>query len=195
MFKPGSFRTLALGVSLLAAAVPASARADPQIVSGNASLTVSVPDVIILDYFTSINLTQCAVVENQEHSISPLSILGIDESTPEQKVAPASGYSPGKRSASFNAPDVTVTMKNVWAVRGFSTRGNATVSAIGPATSGIGVSNRQVSASGALDLASGNTISTSLNGIRQENATTGDVLMSRNFACNSGFFTIMLLTL
>jgi hypothetical protein len=195
MFKPGWFRSLALGATLLAAVAPASAGAAPQMVNGNASLTVRVPDVIILDYFTSINLAQCAIAEDHGQSFLPLSNIIGDEPSPDGNTARTSGNPTDGRPVAFNYPDVAVTMKNVWAVRGFSTRGNATVSAIGPASSAIGVSNRQLMTEGTHEPVLGNSISTGLNGIRKENATMGDILMSLNFANNPGFFTIMVVTM
>ncbi len=195
MFKPNSLRSLVLGASILAAAAPASAGAETRIVSGNAALTVIIPDVIILDYFTSINLTQCALVENQNGSMVLLSKNKEVKPSHGRNTDPHAGNINNARSTAFNASDVTLTMKQVWAVRGFPTNGNATVSVIGPGTLSIsstsGVSNRQAASDGTPESASGNSVTASLNGIRKEDATTGDVLISRNFANNSGSITIM----
>ncbi|NTV26929.1 MAG: hypothetical protein HGB01_12060, partial [Chlorobiaceae bacterium] len=60
MFKNPLLRTVALGAALIAAATPSKASASVVAPStqttGSSTVTMKVPDVIILDYFTNINL-------------------------------------------------------------------------------------------------------------------------------------------
>ena len=67
MFKNPLLRTIAIAATLLAAGIPASASAATQSASGTSVLTVTVPDVIILDYFTSVNLGLAGQTESHDH--------------------------------------------------------------------------------------------------------------------------------
>jgi hypothetical protein len=192
MFNSKTLRTLAIAASLFAAGAPASASAATQTASGAATVTVTVPDVIILDYFTSISLALAGQTEGKDHgAYSQASIAGGDQSFAGTGSLTTSTLADAS-SAGLKGSDVTMTMKNAWAVRGWSTTGKATVSVTGPTTltkastsSTIGVSKVQVMVDGALASTASNSISADLKGIQKANATMGDVLMSLNFSNTS----------
>jgi len=192
MFKNPLLRTIAIAATLLAAGIPASASAATQSASGTSVLTVTVPDVIILDYFTSVNLGLAGQTESHDHGSYAQANIGGGDQSFDGTGALTSGTLADATAAALKGSDVTLTMKNMWAVRGFSTSGKATVSVNGPATltksgtsSSIGVSKLQVMLDGADASSASNSISANLKGLQKANATMGDVLMSLNFTNTS----------
>jgi len=192
MFKNPLLRTIAIAATLLAAGIPASASAATQSASGTSVLTVTVPDVIILDYFTSVNLGLAGQTESHDHGTYAQANIGGGDQSFDGTGALTSGTLADATAAALKGSDVTLTMKNMWAVRGFSTSGKATVSVNGPATltksgtsSSIGVSKLQVMLDGADASSASNSISANLKGLQKANATMGDVLMSLNFTNTS----------
>jgi hypothetical protein len=192
MFKNPLLRTIAIAATLLAAGIPASASAATQSASGTSVLTVTVPDVIILDYFTSVNLGLAGQTESHDHGTYAQANIGGGDQSFNGTGALTSGTLADATAAALKGSDVTLTMKNMWAVRGFSTSGKATVSVNGPATltksgtsSSIGVSKLQVMLDGADASSASNSISANLKGLQKANATMGDVLMSLNFTNTS----------
>jgi hypothetical protein len=192
MFKNPLLRTIAIAATLLAAGIPASASAATQSASGTSVLTMTVPDVIILDYFTSVNLGLAGQTESHDHGTYAQANIGGGDQSFDGTGALTSGTLADATAAALKGSDVTLTMKNMWAVRGFSTSGKATVSVNGPATltksgtsSSIGVSKLQVMLDGADASSASNSISANLKGLQKANATMGDVLMSLNFTNTS----------
>jgi hypothetical protein len=205
-----SLRTIALGAALFATGVgaPASLTAATQTGIGSSKVTVIVQDVIVLDYFTSINIGLAGRTESHGHgAYSQANIAGGDQSFTGTGSLTTSTIADASSSALTGA-DVTMTVKNVWAIRGFSTSGKATVSVSGPATltkaatsSTIGLSKLQVLVDGNSTSTAGKSISADLKGIQNDDVTMGDVLMSLNFANTSlsgdysGTITITAVTL
>ena len=180
MFKLNSLRTIALAATLFAAGAPAIAGA----ATGQATVTVTVPSMIILDYFSKINLGLASQDEKYDHvTYSKTGVDATGEQTVEGSEALTSGTLAKASSAALNGGDVTLSMKNAWAVRGFSSNGTATVNVSGPesltnakaSTSTIAVKKLQVSDG----KTSSNSITTALSGIGK--ATMGDLIMSLNF--------------
>ena len=198
MFKNTTLRTIAIAATLLAAGAPASAsaivqqEASTQTATGSSKVTMTVPDVIILDYFTSVNLGLAGQTESHDHGTYAQANIGGGDQSFDGTGALTSGTLADATAAALKGSDVTLTMKNMWAVRGFSTSGKATVSVNGPATltksgtsSSIGVSKLQVMLDGADASSASNSISANLKGLQKANATMGDVLMSLNFTNTS----------
>jgi hypothetical protein len=189
-----ALRTIALGAALFAtgAVAPTLLTAATQTANGNSNVTVIVPDVIVLDYFTSINIGLAGRTESHGHgAYSQANISGSDQAFNGTGALTTSTLSDAS-SSTLNGADVTMTVRNVWAIRGFSPTGKATVSVSGPATltkpataSTIGVSKLQVMVDGASTSTASTSISANLTGIQKVDATMGDVLMSLNFANTS----------
>lgn len=203
-----TIRALAFAAAMLTAGASTPASAATQTGTGYSTITISVPDVIILDYFTSINLGLAGQGESHEHSsYSQSDLSGSDQSIDGSGALTTSTISDADLSA-LRGTDITLTLRNVWAVRGFSATGKASVSVAGPSTlvkgatsSTIGVSKLQVLVDGASTSSASSSISTNLNGIQKGDATMGDVLMGLNFANTSlagdytGTITITAITL
>jgi hypothetical protein len=87
-------------------------------------------------------------------------------------------------SLELDGTKTAVRLNNVWAVRGFSTSGNARVDVTTPSdklqngSSEIKMSNVKVSD----DAQSGSTITVKLNGISKNRATTGNIEMDLDFS-------------
>ena len=191
MCKNTILRKLALATALLAAGAPATAGA-AQTATGSSTVTVTVPDVIILDYFSSINLALAGQTESHEHSTYSQSAIASGDQSFNGTGYLATANLATASAAALNGSDVTLTMQNVWAVRGFSSTGKATVSVTGPGSltksssnSSIAVSKLQVMVDGAATSTANNSITTNLNGIQKANATMGDVIMGLNFTNTS----------
>jgi hypothetical protein len=185
-------RKLAIAATLLATAAPVSAMAATQSVSGSSTVTVSVPDVIILDYFTKINLGLAGQAEKHDHGTYSQADLGTGDQSFEGRGALSSDNLTEAGSALLKGSDVNLTLRNVWAVRGFSSTGNAKVSITGPTTltqesgsSSIGVSKLQVMVDGEKAENAATSVNTTLKGIQKSNAVMGDILMGLNFTNTS----------
>jgi hypothetical protein len=182
-------RFFALSAALLAAVTqPAYAATG----TGYSVVTVTLPDVIILDYFTSINLGLAGHAEvHRQNSYAQSNISGSDQSidgTGELTTGTLSDAS----LAALRGTDITLNLRNVWAIRGLSPTGKATVSVSGPlsltkasTTSTIGISKLKVLVDGASTSSAAASITTNLNGIQKTDATMGDVLIDLNFANTS----------
>lgn len=187
-----TLRNIAFGAALLVTAAQAPARAATQTGTGTSVVTIVVPDVIILDYFTSINIGIAGQSESKGHGVYAQSNIGGGDQTFNGTGALTTGTLADASTAALNGSDITLNMKNVWAVRGFSTSGKATVSVTGPSSltkaatsSVIGISKLQVMVDGAQASSASNSISADLGGIQKATATKGDVLMNLNFANTS----------
>ena len=166
------FITIALLTSLSSQALAATT-------CGTTDVCVRVPEFIVLHYYSNITL-------NFDTPTSE----AIDEGN-NNVDADWNGNAEGDEldanslmSASINGTKTSVKLNNVWAVRGFSTSGNARVEVTVPSntlkngSSAITMSNVKVSDSAQ----SGSSITTKLNGISQNRATTGNIEMDLDFS-------------
>ncbi|NTV97873.1 MAG: hypothetical protein HGA70_01745 [Chlorobiaceae bacterium] len=152
--------------------------------SGSADISATVPDFIILHYYSSLDLNFATPTsEALNEGTSNLDVTWKGESSGSQ-LATGSLMS---ASLELDGATKTVTIPNVWAIRGFSKSGTASVAVTVPAdkgvlstsdgTSKIIMSNVRVSNNGNTAA----TINASLNGITRSKATIGSVLLDMNF--------------
>lgn len=149
--------------------------------SGTTNVSVRVPEFIVLHYYSNISLNFEAPTAE-----------AIDEGSDEVD-ADWNGNTNGtgldanslmSASLELDGTQTSVTLNNVWAVRGFSKSGNARVEVTVPSdklqngSSEITMSNVKVSD----DAQSGSTITTKLNGISKSRATTGNIEMDLDFS-------------
>ena len=147
--------------------------------SGTTNVSVRVPEFIVLHYYSDITL-------NFDTPTSE----AIDEGT-NSVDADWNGNAEGDEldanslmNASIDGTKTSVKLNNVWAVRGFSTSGNARVEVTVPSntlkngSSAITMSNVKVSD----NAQSGSSITTKLNGISQNRVTTGNIEMDLDFS-------------
>ncbi|NTV61801.1 MAG: hypothetical protein HGA77_10920 [Chlorobiaceae bacterium] len=171
-------------LSLLSPAVSVFAAVAGQSSSGSADISASVPDFIILHYYSSLNLNFATPTsEALNEGTSNLDVTWKGESSGSQ-LATGSLMS---ANLELDGATKTVTIPSVWAIRGFSKSGTATVTVSVPAekgvlassdgTSKIIMSNVRVSNNGN----TGSTITAGLNGITRSRATIGNVVMDMNF--------------
>ena len=166
------FITIALLTSLSSQALAATT-------CGTTDVCVRVPEFIVLHYYSDITL-------NFDTPTSE----AIDEGS-NSVDADWNGNAEGDEldanslmSASIDGTKTSVKLNNVWAVRGFSTSGNARVEVTVPSatlkngSSAITMSNVKVSD----NAQSGSSITTKLNGISQNRATTGNIEMDLDFS-------------
>ena len=187
MSRNKTIQAIAIGSALLAAGAPAAGFA--QSTSGSSTVTVSVPDVIILDYFSAIKLGLNGTNEKYDHGTysSSSDLTGGDVTgTTITTLKDAS-------NSALQGGDTNFTLKNVWAIRGFSKSGQASVSISGPSkltlgglstagTPSIDVTNLKIYLAGS-DITGLTTAS--LNGLQKTGATTGDVQLGLNFGTAS----------
>ncbi|RDD30183.1 hypothetical protein CR161_05370 [Prosthecochloris sp. ZM] len=184
-----SFRQVAISVlfaSMLttpASAVVAKGDGGGQSSSGTAELTANIPEFIVLHYYGTLSL-------NFETPTSE----ALNEGDATMKVAwdgSSSGNELGTSSLmnaelELDGTTTTVTLNNVWAVRGFSKSGNAEVSIVIPSggdeltldKSIITMSNAKVSDG----RKTGASIETNLGGIAKSAATIGSILIDLDFS-------------
>jgi len=147
--------------------------------SGTTNVSVRVPEFIVLHYYSNITLNFATPTSE-----------AIDEGT-NSVDADWNGEANGSEldanslmNASIDGTNTSVKLNNVWAVRGFSTSGNAKVEVTVPSntlkngSSAITMSNVKVSD----NAQSGSSITTKLNGISQNRATTGNIEMDLDFS-------------
>lgn len=188
MTTMNSIKTLLLGAAIIASA-PAAADAAAVIpttgatTKGSADISVNVPDFIILHYYSSLAL-----------NFATPDTEAIDEGLNKMDVAWNGSVSSNSELSQKSLKNAvleldgnvkTVSIPNVWAVRGFSDSGTADVSIEIPAgkeilsrdTSEIGLSNAKVTSEGK----SASSLTVPLNGIARSRATLGGVEMDLNF--------------
>jgi len=178
-------KILSVLVLTAALAFPLGNNANAAQTSGSTSVSVTLPNIIILHYISGITLNFTTDITE-----------GINEGTASWTVAwdgtPSAGSLELANGASSNLSDaateldgnpITVNIPNVWAIRGFSSDGTATVAItldnaqLGSGATGssayITMSNPQVDDNdGHVDA----TITAApLNGIKKSTATVGDV--------------------
>jgi len=147
--------------------------------SGTTNVAVNVPEFIVLHYYSSITMNFDAPAAE-----------AIDEGSNDID-ASWNGSTSGNHldattlmNASIEAGRTSVRLQNVWAIRGFSTSGNARVEVTVPSStlkqgsSEITMSNVKVSD----NASSGQSITTRLNGISKDRATVGNIEMDLDFS-------------
>lgn len=160
---------------------PASAQAATK--TGSTTVSIVLPDLIILHYYSALNLTFEQYTQSvNEGSAGTYNVqwTGATDSGNTMTTSSIQNVLPGT---------VSMTIPSVWAVRGLSPSGNAQVS--------IAVVNSQlvsgtskvkiVTGSGNTEINdnaghSGTSITTPLNGITAANATVGNVKMTLDFS-------------
>ncbi len=155
--------------------------------SGTTNVTVTVPEFIVLHYYSAITLN-FATPDSE----------ALNEGTRSMDVSWDGKTSGGEELASANlmnaaleldGNNTTVKLSNVWAVRGFSQSGNAKVEVTVPAGkdvmsldgSEISISNVKVSD----NASTGSSITTKVNGITKSGATFGNIEMDLDFSKTS----------
>jgi len=192
-----AIRALALGALLLGlSAMPSSAGATVT-QAGTTTATVSMPEYLVLHYYSAVALNFSATSASSSQTGSPLSATWTTLGDTSQTLA-ASATEVGPSSAN-------ITLKNAWAIAGLSSSGTATVSISGTdfsatrvgSTSKIGVTGYGLaSTNGVSGAVSGSTVTTLLRGVTGQTQTVGDVRMTLNFAdttesgAHTGSFTI-----
>ncbi|NTW55653.1 MAG: hypothetical protein HGB20_01250 [Chlorobiaceae bacterium] len=153
--------------------------------SGTTNVTVTVPEFIVLHYYSSITLnfaTPETEAINQGQNSMDVSWSGTTSN--------GSSLESGNLMTAkleLDGTKTNVKLNNVWAVRGFSKSGNATVAVTIPqnkmtlGSSEIGISNAQVTDG----TNTGVSISTKLGGITRAGATLGGVRMDLDFSKTS----------
>jgi hypothetical protein len=172
------------GVALLSSlSLPASASMmSGRETSGTTDLSASIPEFIILHYYSSIALNfDTPDTEALDEGSNSMKVTWAGETSGDEKLDPANLMN---AKLMGDKAKTTVKLNDVWAVRGFSKSGNAWVSVSLPndtmslKESVIGMSNALVSDGTSTE----GTISTPLNGITKGNATIGDVQMDLDFS-------------
>ncbi len=151
--------------------------------NGTTSLTVTMPEFIVLSYYGNLGLTLTAN-NSTSASDAAYNIAWADTGTGDA-VTTISGAGGG-------ADSQAITLQNAWAIRGLAPTGKATVaiesvSSSLSRTSGVGgAAVTSTIAMSGLNVGYGGATSTSinapLNGLSSGSATKGDVTMTLNFA-------------
>jgi hypothetical protein len=182
-------KTLLLGAALLATvSCPLTANAivvAGRSSSGTAEVTASVPEFIVLHYYSTIALTFTTPDTEALNQGSNSMNVAWDGTTSNGASLAAGNLMTAKLEIDGNKTNVK--LDNVWAVRGFSKSGNATVAITLPnskmvlESSEIGISNAKVTDGTSTD----SSITTKLNGITKKGATIGGVQMDLDFSKTS----------
>jgi hypothetical protein len=155
--------------------------------SGTTNVTVNVPEFIILHYYSAITLsfdTPSAEAVSEGSSSANVDWNGSVSNAGELGAANLMNA-----SLELDGKNTTVTLPNVWAVRGFSASGTAKVEISVPAgkntmtlnDSEIAISNLKVGDGSS----SGSSITTRLNGISRSRASFGSIEMDLDFSNTS----------
>jgi hypothetical protein len=187
--SPGGFvmnkKNIRAGLILAASAAlslyPPHARAATK--TGSTTVSIVLPDLIILHYYSALNLTFEQYTQSvNEGSAGTYNVqwTGTTDSGGSMTTSSIKDVLPGT---------VSMTIPNVWAVRGLSPTGNAQVT-ISVLNSQLVAGSSKVSivtGSGLTEINdnaghSGTVITTPLNGITAANATIGNVKMTLDFS-------------
>ena len=171
-------RTIIIAIALLTGL---SSQALAASTSGTTNVSVSVPEFIVLHFYSTISLNFDAptpeAIDEGNNDVDAdwngsTSATGLDTSTLMNA------------SLELDGTQTSLKLNNVWAVRGFSKSGNARIEVTVPSdklqngSSEITMSNVRVSD----DAQSGSSITTKLNGISKQRATTGNIEMDLDFS-------------
>lgn len=154
---------------------------------GTADVVVNVPDFIILHYYSKLTLnfaTPESLTVDEGSNTMDVAWNGVVSNNSE-----LDGKNLKEAKLELDGTLTTVTIPNVWAVRGFSENGEAGVSITIPEdgdtltrdSSTIGISNAKVTS----DKESASSITVPLNGIARSSATLGGVAMDLDFSKTS----------
>jgi hypothetical protein len=179
-----NFRTFIIG-SLLSILISAPALAAST--SGTTNVTVTVPEFIMLHYYSAITLNFAApAAEALNEGSNSIDVSWDGNASNGEELAEANLMN---AALEITGSKTTVKLPNVWAVRGFSGSGTAKVEISIPAGKGtmsasgseIVVSNLKVSD----NVSTGSSITTKLDGISKSRATFGSVEMDLDFSNTS----------
>lgn len=151
--------------------------------SGTAQVTANIPQFIVLHYYSALTLNfETPTSEAIAQGDNTMSV-SWDGSTSGDQLSTANLMT---ADLELEGTKTTVTMPNVWAVRGFSNNGLASVAVTIPTgggelsngTSVIGMSNVKVSDGEN----TGESIKTNLGGIAKASATIGSIMLDLDFS-------------
>ena len=173
-----------LGVLALSAAmsIPFSSSAHAVQTSGSTDIKVNLPDIIILHYISDITLNFGSDIgQSADESVASWTVAW-DGATSDGSGELAVGNLDDTTNELGAISNIDVTLPNVWAIRGLSSDGSATVAITGGnatlanGTSSIALSDFTVSGSGNTSA----SITADLNGLHKTTATVGDVNLKMN---------------
>lgn len=177
-----AFSALALSTVLQSACFSTPA-AEAATKTGNTTLSITLPDCIILHYYSALNLTfeeYAQAVDEGGSGTWNVQWSGAADGGSQLSASTIQDVLPGT---------VAMTIPNVWAVRGLSPSGNAKVTLTVVNSQLVSGSSKITILSGAGQTQiddnaghSGTSINTSLNGIAASNATIGNVRMTLDFS-------------
>lgn len=169
--------------------------------SGSTTVTVSMPEYLVLHYYSAIgiNFTAASAASSSTGSFE-LSWTDLGASASTELAASASATGPAS---------TTVTLENAWALAGLSSSGTASVEISGDSSfdkagsaSSIAVSDYRVATdAGVGGSVEGQQVTTRLRGVGSEAGTVGDVKMNLDFSnttqagSHTGTFTIVAQTI
>lgn len=185
MIRPKKYISIALiaiGPLLCTHSTVATAKNNSQSAVGTTNISIELPDLIILHYYSGLTLNFEEFSSSEDLGSAEFDVPwnGEAESTSELT----------EENTGLDLPDrVSLQLPNVWAIRGLSPSGNAKVSisvknkvlTSGPSRVIIeeGEGNIQIEDN---EGHSGTTINTSLKGIATSEATVGNVRITLNFS-------------
>lgn len=185
MIRPKKYISIALiaiGPLLCTHSAVATAKNNSRSTVGTTNISIKLPDLIILHYYSGLTLNFEEFSSSQDLGSAEFDVPwnGVVESTSEL----------ADENTELDLPDrVSLQLPNVWAIRGLSPSGNAKVSisvnnkvlTSGPSRVIIeeGEGNIQIEDN---EGHSGTTINTSLKGIATSEATIGNVRITLNFS-------------
>jgi hypothetical protein len=171
---------LSVGFSNPVSAVGATGKSS----SGTADISATVPEFIVLHYYSGISLNfDTPSTDALNEGSNALNVSWQGEASGGEELAQANLMS---AKMELEGSTTTVKLPNVWAVRGFSKSGTAKIEVTIPAgketlqngESSITISNVKVSD----NTSTSDIITTDLNGIAKNKATFGSILMDLDFS-------------
>ena len=169
--------------AMLLAVLHANSASGAQQSSGSAKVTANIPEFIVLHYYSTLTLNFATPTSE-----------ALDEGDNEYKVSWEGEAAGDELSASslmdadleFDGNKTTISLPNVWAVRGFSKSGNAEVSITVPSGGDILQNGDSTIAMSDVQVTdgknTGSSIKTNLGGIAKSSATFGGVVMALDFS-------------
>ncbi len=191
-----TLRSIAMGAVLLASGYGTTHAAS--IATPAVPVILNVPDTIILHYISSITInvpSNNGVEARIDEGSGTWSATGLSLTASSDELATTNL---GNTTPELSGALQNITIPNVWAVRGFSPTGTASVSIAptgttlthseGPTGGEITIINQTVKTS---TVAAGSPITVPLLGIKKTSATIGDVNLTFNFdnAIKSGAYS------
>lgn len=185
MIRPKKYISIALiaiGPLLCTHSAVATAKNNSKSTVGTTNISIKLPDLIILHYYSGLTLNFEEFSSSQDLGFAEFDVPWNGEAESTSELA--------DENTELDLPDrVSLQLPNVWAIRGLSPSGNAKVSisvknkvlTSGPSRVIIeeGEGNIQIEDN---EGHSGTTINTSLKGIATSEATIGNVRITLNFS-------------